>query len=151
MNRALGLAGLVGVCCGLLVAACRSTDSLQKASDAVFGSYHEAVSATVADVGRAEALHRLGSEVEVRLRQEARTLAGLHRRLAELNAHYDTPRGELEAYLAAIRGRRQAIRDLLVAARAEAIDLATPSEWVELQQRRQHTLIDWFGDAPERF
>jgi len=145
-----GRSALYLLICSLLASACHWGDRSDKAARKVFDSYHEAVRQTVADPVRSSALQALGADLQPRLRTEVQLLEAMHHRLAEPNANYDTPRGELEAYLAAMQQRRRAIRAMLLSARTEAIRLTTPQEWDQLY-RRADSFIDWFGGEPEQY
>jgi hypothetical protein len=134
----------------LLITACRPADPVESSLNTIFQSYYEAISTSVGEPHRVEALMNLGRDLEPRLDEEIRKLVLLHKGVAELNADYDTSRHDMDAHLAVIQHRRQSIRVLLMAARADIVHLTTPEEWEQLQ-RRSNTLVDWLNSDAEGF
>jgi len=134
----------------LLITACRTSDPVESSLNTIFQSYYEAVSTSVGDPLRVEALMNLGRNLEPRLDEEIRQLISLHKGLAELNADYGTSRQDMDAHLAVIQQRRQSIRMLLMTARADIVNQTTPEEWKQLQ-RRSNTVIDLFNSDVEGF
>ena len=132
-----------------LAEGCASQKSkiLKKKQQDVLESYRLQVSETVEEPERAEKLITLGKDLYQQLRQDTKVLQKLFDNLETLNKNYDTEREELQAAYLAINNHRQKMRETILTARINALQLTTTEEWQELMSRRR-TLMDFIQESP---
>ena len=124
--------------------------TLSKQERLMLNSFRQQIHETVSDPTRAQQLIDLGENLSIELHDYLDKMAMVVKKYNKATADYDTTPEKLNAYFLELNSNRRDMREILLRAHVQVVQLTTESEWAKLTSRKK-TLLDFMEKHPELF